>query len=151
MPARLWIANGCFHTKTVEWRSCCRDHASKAKNMYYVEKEKKREGEESGGEWGEGEGERPLGCLSQLSFLLQLRSWSHSSAPGFQPHVGLFADSSEPGACFRFFVFLSLCPSSAQALSLSKVNKHFKKTCTVCPLQPKFSDPSSRTITISFL
>ena len=43
----------------------------------------------------------------------------------FKPRVGLHADSSEPGACFRFCVSLSLCPSPAHALSLSvsKINK----------------------------
>ena len=44
----------------------------------------------------------------------------------FEPHVGLWAGSSEPGACFRFCVSLSLCPSPAQALSLSlsEINTH---------------------------
>ena len=46
----------------------------------------------------------------------------------FKPHVGLCADSSEPGACFRFCVSLSLCPNPlALSLSLSKINKHLKK------------------------
>ena len=36
-----------------------------------------------------------------------------------KPHVGLCADSSEAGACFRFCVSLSLCPSPDHALSLS--------------------------------
>ena len=39
---------------------------------------------------------------------------------GFEPHIGLCADSSEPGACIRFCVSLSLCPSPAHALSLSQ-------------------------------
>ena len=48
---------------------------------------------------------------------------------GFEPHVRLCADSSEPGARFRFCVSLSLCPSPAHALSLSvsKINKNIKK------------------------
>ena len=33
------------------------------------------------------------------------------------------ADSSEPGACFRFCVSLSLCPSLTCALSLSLKNE----------------------------
>ena len=43
----------------------------------------------------------------------------------FEPHTGLCADSSEPGACFGFCVSLSLCPSLAHTLSLSpsKINK----------------------------
>ena len=45
---------------------------------------------------------------------------------GFEPRVGLCADSSEPGACFRFCVSLSAFPSPAHALSLSKINKHKK-------------------------
>ena len=36
-----------------------------------------------------------------------------------EPHVGLCADSSEPGAHFGFCVSLSLCPSPTHALSLS--------------------------------
>uniref|UniRef100_A0A8C9MA13 Leucine rich adaptor protein 1 like n=1 Tax=Panthera tigris altaica TaxID=74533 RepID=A0A8C9MA13_PANTA len=38
---------------------------------------------------------------------------------GFRPHIGLCADSSEPGACFGICVSPSLCPSYARALSLS--------------------------------
>ena len=37
----------------------------------------------------------------------------------FEPCIGLWADGSEPGACFRFSVSLSLCPSPVHALSLS--------------------------------
>ena len=41
----------------------------------------------------------------------------------FEPRVGLWADGSEPGACFRFCVSLSLCPSPlVLCLSLSKIN-----------------------------
>ena len=36
---------------------------------------------------------------------------------GFEPRVGLCADSSEPGACFGFCVSLSLFPSPARVLS----------------------------------
>ena len=45
----------------------------------------------------------------------------------FEPRVRLWADGSEPGACFRFCVSLSLCPSPIHALSLSvsKINKHW--------------------------
>ena len=51
----------------------------------------------------------------------------------FEPRVGLCADSSEPGACFRFCVSLSVCPSPlifslslclSLSLSLSLKNKH---------------------------
>ena len=38
---------------------------------------------------------------------------------GFEPHVGLCADSLEPGACFGFCVSLPLCSSPALTLSLS--------------------------------
>ena len=43
---------------------------------------------------------------------------------GFKPCVGLCADSSETGACFRLCLHLSLCSSPAHALSfcLSKIN-----------------------------
>ena len=44
---------------------------------------------------------------------------------GFEPHVELCVDSSEPGACFRISVFLSLSalPLLALSLCLSKMNK----------------------------
>ena len=43
----------------------------------------------------------------------------------FKLHIGLWADSSEPGACFGFCVSLSLCPSPlVLCLCLSKINKH---------------------------
>ena len=35
----------------------------------------------------------------------------------FKPHVGLCADSSEPGPCLGFCVSLSLCPSPTGTLS----------------------------------
>ena len=40
------------------------------------------------------------------------------TAGGFEPGVGLCADSSGPGACFGFCVSLSLCPSPTRALCL---------------------------------
>ena len=43
--------------------------------------------------------------------------------PRFEPRVRLWADSSEPGACFRFCVSLSLYPYPTRALSLSLKNK----------------------------
>ena len=54
---------------------------------------------------------------------------SRSRGRGFEPRVRLWADGSEPGACFRFCVSLSLCPSPVHALSLSvpKINKRWKK------------------------
>ena len=47
----------------------------------------------------------------------------------FEPHIGLCADSSEPGACFGFCVSLSLysIPTHTLSLPLSKVNKDLKK------------------------
>ena len=42
---------------------------------------------------------------------------------GFEPHVGLRADSAEPGAGFRSCVSHSLHPSPAYSLSLSLKNK----------------------------
>ena len=48
---------------------------------------------------------------------------------GFESCVGLCADSSEPGACLRFCVSLSLslslsAPPGSLSVSLSKINKH---------------------------
>ena len=52
-----------------------------------------------------------------------------SRSVSLSPAVGLWADGSEPGACFQFCVSLSLCPSPVHALSLSvsKINKRKKK------------------------
>ena len=62
---------------------------------------------------------------------------------GFQPHVGLCADSSEPRACFRFCVSLSrLCPFPDRCLSLSKINTILKKnTETGLETGPVKTDP----------
>ena len=57
------------------------------------------------------------GWLSWVSVMI-FRSGRDLTVRGFEPRVGLCADSSEPGACFRFCVSLSLCPSPARALSL---------------------------------
>ena len=53
----------------------------------------------------------------------QLDSWASHFGSGhdlrvreFKPHIGLCADSSEPGACLGF---VSLCPSPDLSLSLS--------------------------------
>ena len=47
----------------------------------------------------------------------------------FEPRIGLWADGSEPGACFRFCVSLSLCPNPVHALSLSvpKISKNVEE------------------------
>ena len=65
------------------------------------------------------------GCLSvSVGYASDFGSGHDLTVCGFEPRVGLCADGSEPGACFRFCVSLSLCPSSARTLSLSKINKH---------------------------
>ena len=58
------------------------------------------------------------GWRSRLSVWLQ--PGHNLAVRKFEPHVGLWADGSEPGACFRFCVSLSLCPSPIHALSLSQ-------------------------------
>ena len=65
------------------------------------------------------------GMRSRLSVQLRLRS---SWVRGFEPRVGLCADSLDPEACFGFCVSLSLCPSSPHtlSLSLSKINTKIK-------------------------
>ena len=55
---------------------------------------------------------------------LWLRSWHDVTAHGFEPCIWLCADSSEPGACFRFCLLLSLCLLPVPSLSK---NKHQKK------------------------
>ena len=60
---------------------------------------------------------RPGDSVGQAS---DLGSGHDRTVYGLEPRVGLCADSSEPGACFRFCVSLSLCPSPAWALPLWK-------------------------------
>ena len=55
-----------------------------------------------------------IGCASDFS------SGHDLTVHEFEPHIGLCADSSESGSCFRFCVSLSLCPSPALTLSLSQ-------------------------------
>ena len=64
---------------------------------------------------------RAPGWLSQSSVRLRLRSYLNVCE--FEPHVRLCADSSEPGACFRFCVCVSLSPSLTHALPLSVSQK----------------------------
>ena len=68
------------------------------------------------GAWGAQSVKRPT-----LGFSLGYDLTVHE----FEPHVGLCADSWEPGACFRFCVSisLSLWPSPDHALSFSLKNK----------------------------
>ena len=67
------------------------------------------------------------GWHSRLS--IRLQPGHDLAVREFEPRVRLWADGSEPGACFRFCVSLSLCPSPVHALSLSvpKINKRWKK------------------------
>ena len=44
----------------------------------------------------------------------------------FEPCIGLCADSLEPGACFKFYVSLSLCSSPTHALSFSLLQEWIK-------------------------
>ena len=91
------------------------------------------------GEWG-GNAKSHWGLLGAPGWLTCLRvSWGawvaqsvgasdsgsgrELTVRGFEPRVGLCADSSEPGACFGFCVSLSLCSSPTHALSVSqKIN-----------------------------
>ena len=49
----------------------------------------------------------------------------------FEPRVGLCADSSEPGACFRCCVSLALLPLPIRALSLSQIKINIRKINTI--------------------
>ena len=62
------------------------------------------------------------GWRSQLS--VRLQPGHDPLVREFEPRVRLWADGSEPGACFRFCVSLSLCPCPVHALSVPKINKH---------------------------
>ena len=63
------------------------------------------------------------GWLSRLSNRLQLRSWSYDlMVHEFHPRIWLWAGSSAPGACFRFWILspsLSASPLLMISLSLS--------------------------------
>ena len=63
------------------------------------------------------------GWRSRLS--VRLQPGHDLAVREFEPRVRLWADGSEPGACFRFCVSLSLCPCPVHAVSLSvpKINK----------------------------
>ena len=70
------------------------------------------------------------GWRSRLS--VRLQPGHDLTVREFEPRIRLWADGSEPGACFRFCVSLSLCPSPVHALSLSvpkkiNVEKKIKK------------------------
>ena len=67
------------------------------------------------------------GWRSRLS--VRLQPGHDLAVREFEPRVGLWAGGSEPGACFRFCVSLSLCPTPAHALSLflSLKNKYILK------------------------
>ena len=70
-----------------------------------------------------------VGCLGgSVGWASDFGSGRDLMVRGFEPHMGLCADRSEPGACFGFCVSLSLCPSPVHALSLSlsKINKREK-------------------------
>ncbi|VFV29962.1 atpase family aaa domain-containing [Lynx pardinus] len=56
------------------------------------------------------------GWRSRLS--VRLQPGHDLAVREFEPRVRLWADGSEPGACFRFCVSLSLCPSPVHALWL---------------------------------
>ena len=55
--------------------------------------------------------ERGAWVAQSVKRLSDFSSGHDLKVPEFEPHIGLCADSSEPGACFGFFVSLSLCPS----------------------------------------
>ena len=61
------------------------------------------------------------GWRSRLS--VRLQPGHDLAVRELEPRVRLWVDDSEPGACFRFCVSLSLCPSPVHALSLSLSQK----------------------------
>ena len=56
---------------------------------------------------------------ASVGWVADLGSSHDLTAHGFEPRVGLCADSLEPGACFGFCVSPSLCPH-ALCLSVSQ-------------------------------
>ena len=86
-----------------------------------------------------------LPAADHIALAVVLKSWVIVGAPGwfsrlsvrlqpghnlaireFEPRVGLWADVSEPGACFRFCVSLSLSapPPFMLSLFVPKINTH---------------------------
>ena len=64
------------------------------------------------------------GCLGgSVGLASDFGSGHDLAVRGFEAHVGLCADGSEPGACFGFWVSLSLRPFPTRTLSLSLKNK----------------------------
>ena len=67
-----------------------------------------------------------MGCLGgSVGWATDFGSGHDLKACEFEPRIVLCADSSEPGACFRFCVSLSLCPhppTRTLSLSFSKIN-----------------------------
>ena len=71
----------------------------------------------------EGKSFKDVACLGAPGWLSGLSTYFSSghdlTVHGFKLHIGLRADSSEPGACFRFCVSLSLSASPLLVCSLS--------------------------------
>ena len=65
------------------------------------------------------------GWCSRLS--VQLQPGHDLAVREFEPCIGLWADGSEPGACFRFCVSLSLPLPRSCSVSLCPKNKTLKK------------------------
>ena len=74
--------------------------------------------------WNEDISRQKLGRLSgSVGRVSDFGSRHDVIVRGFEPCIRLCAGSSEPGACFRFCVSFSVCPSPACALSLSVSQK----------------------------
>ena len=74
--------------------------------------------------------ERSLGRLGgSVRWAADFGSGHDLVVHGFEPHVGLWADSSEPGARFGFRVSFSFAapPLPARSFSLLKINTKIKK------------------------
>ena len=68
-----------------------------------------------------------LGCLGgSVGWASDFCSGHDLTACELEPRVRLCADSSEPGACFGFWVSLSLCPSPAQRSVLLCLKNKYK-------------------------
>ena len=64
----------------------------------------------------------PTAAPSVERAALDFRSGHDLTVRGFEPRVGLCAESGEPGTRFGLCLPLSLCPSLAHTLRLSKLN-----------------------------
>ena len=111
------LAGGCEQTRCTKLSTRSWVPNTPGRGEKEEERRKRREGRVCKAGGGRGwcsdryvkDGRRAPGWRSRLS--VRLQPGHDLAVREFKPRIGLWADGSEPGACFRFCVSLSLCPS----------------------------------------